>query len=250
MNFVITKYEGNVATVILNRGKVNAINEDVTAELKTVFRELETDFKVKSIVLTGKGKFFSFGLDVPELYEYPREAFKVFVTKFADLYTYLFLYPKPILAALNGHTTAGGCMIAIACDYRLMVTGKSRIGLNEITFGSSLFPGSVEMLRYCVGDKNAQIIAYSGAMYPPEEALALGLVDRIVSEEDFPAVTRELAKEFADKQGAAFQSIKMLLRHDVGELMKRKDSAYSDKMIDIWYSENTRRLLKNITIRG
>jgi Delta3-Delta2-enoyl-CoA isomerase len=250
MNFAITSYDGNVATVTFSRGKVNAINEDFTAELKTVLRDLESDLKVKAVVLTGKGKFFSFGLDVPELYGYSREAFKVFVSKFADLYTYIFSYSKPIIAALNGHTTAGGCMIATACDYRLMVNGKGRIGLNEITFGSSLFPGSVEMLRYCVGDRNAQIIGFSGAMFSPEEAVALGLVDKVASEEEFPAAVRQLAKDFSVKCGPAFQSIKMLLRHDVTELMKRKDAAFADKMIDIWYSEGTRRMLKNITIHG
>ena len=70
-------------------------------------------------------------------------------------------------------------MLALACDARLMAAGKGKIGLNEIAFGSSLFAGSVDMLRYCVGSRNAERIACSGGMYTREEAAALGLVDRV-----------------------------------------------------------------------
>jgi len=66
------------------------------------------------VVLTGRDRFFSFGLDIPEFLSYSKPDFIRFVTKFADLYTYVFLYPKPVLAALNGHTIAGGCMLATA----------------------------------------------------------------------------------------------------------------------------------------
>jgi enoyl-CoA hydratase/carnithine racemase len=111
---------------------------------------LAADADVKAVVLSGKGNFFSFGLDVPEFLQYAKDDFIRFVTKFADLYTYIFVYPKPVIAALNGHTVAGGCMLATACDYRVMVSGKARISLNEIKFGSSLFPAALN-LKYCTG---------------------------------------------------------------------------------------------------
>ena len=248
MKFVETSIDQYIAKVILCRGKENAINEAFAEELKGCFEELAADAGVKAVVLSGKGNFFSFGFDIPEFLQYARDDFVRFVTKFADLYTYIFLFPKPVIAALNGHTVAGGCMLATACDYRIMVPGKARISLNEINFGSSLFPGSVEMLHYCVGRRNVELVAYTGAMYSAKDAKGLGLVDQVVSEKDLTESAGVVAQEFAHRYGPAFESIKMLLRYDVGEGMKRKDLLHRDEMVDIWYSEETWKQLQRIKI--
>jgi enoyl-CoA hydratase/carnithine racemase len=250
MSFVLTSIDRGIATVTLNRPKVNAINEPVAQELLARLHDLAADSGVQAVILTGQGSFFSFGLDIPEFLGYTKDAFIRFVTTFAELYTYLFEYPKPVIAALNGHTVAGGCMIASACDARVMVSGKGRISLNEINFGSSLFPGSAVMLQYCVGTRNAEIVAFTGAMFSPEEAQKLGLVDQVVTEEDLYPTVNALAEQCAKRHAPAYQSIKMLLRKDTAEEMKRKDNLYRDKMVDIWYSEHTWKQLQNIKIRG
>lgn len=250
MDFVQLSIDGNIATVRLTRGKVNAVNEQTAEELKACFEQMAADPEVKAVILTGTGPFFSFGLDIPEFLGYTKESFIRFVTKFAELYTLIFLCPKPVIAALNGHTIAGGCMLATACDYRLLVSGKARISLNEINFGSSLFPGSAEMLTYCVGHRNAELIAYTGAMYTAEEAKDLGLVDRIPAEENLMSAAVEVAKEFAARYGPAFESIKKLLRAETGDRMRAMDLRYRDEMVHIWYSEETWEQLRNIKIRG
>jgi Delta3-Delta2-enoyl-CoA isomerase len=248
MKFVEMSIDQNVAKVVLSRGTANAINEVLTEELKSCFDELAADADVKAVVLSGKGNFFSFGLDIPEFLQYAKEDFMRFVTKFADLYTYIFLYPKPVIAALNGHTIAGGCVLAIACDYRVMVSGKARISLKEINFGASLFPGSAEMLKYCVGCRNAELAAYTGAMYSAEKAKGLGLIDQVVPPKDLPESAAMAAQEFARRYSPAFESIKMLLRGNVGEEMKQMDKRYRNEMVDIWYSEQTWEQLQRIKI--
>ena len=157
--------------------KVNAIDEPTIDELKDCFRELGADEGARAVVFSGEGKFFSFGFDIPGFLGHSKPEFSRFLTKFTDLYTYLFTYPKPVVAALNGHTVAGGLMLALACDRRFMAAGKGKVALNELAFGSSVFAGSVEMLRFAVGNRNAEEILYTGAMVLPEEALRLGLVD-------------------------------------------------------------------------
>jgi 3,2-trans-enoyl-CoA isomerase len=249
MNFLRVSIEDNVATLTLNRGKVNAINEAFAEELKQCFEDLTEDARVRAVVLTGHGQFFSFGLDIPEFLGYSKPDFLRFVEKFADLYTSVFLCKKPVLAALNGHTVAGGCMLATACDYRIMLSGKARISLNEITFGSSLFPGSVDMLQYCVGTRNAELMAYTGAMYSPEQAKEIGLVDEVAVQVDFEERVAIMAQEFARVYGPAFESIKMLVRAETGERMKQRDRLYRNEMVDIWYSESTRTQLQQIKIR-
>ena len=248
MSYIHVSKDGESATVTLSRGKVNALNEVMVEEITKSFEDLATDNEVKSIILTGSGKFFSFGFDVPEFLNYSKSDFIRFLEKFTNFYTYLFLFPKPIVAALNGHTIAGGCMLATACDLRLMVTGKARISLNEITFGAPVPAGSLEMLKYCVGSRNAQSIVYSGAMYSAEEAFELGLVDQVSSEVSLAADARKVAQEFAQKATSAFGSIKLLLRKPVAEQMIRRESDSILEFADIWYSEETRENLKDIKI--
>jgi enoyl-CoA hydratase/carnithine racemase len=248
LSFMHVSKDGEIATATLSRGKVNALNEPMVEQLTKSFEDLAIDNEVKSIIFTGSGKFFSFGFDVPEFLSYPKDDFVRYLEKFTNLYTDVFLFPKPIVAALNGHTIAGGCMLATACDFRLMVTGKARISLNEITFNSAVLAGSVEMLRYCVGSGNAQSILYSGAMYSAEQAFELGLVDQVSSEDALAEDARKVAQELAQKDSSAFRCTKHLLRKPVAEQMIRREKDAILEFVDIWYSEQTWENLKAIKI--
>lgn len=248
MSLIHVSKDGEIATVTLSRGKVNALNEPMVEELTKSFEDLAIDNEVRSIIFTGSGKFFSFGFDVPEFLNYSKSDFIRYLEKFTNFYTYLFLFPKPIVAALNGHTIAGGCMLATACDFRLMVTGKAKISLNEITFGSAVLAGSVEMLKYCVGSRNAQSILYSGAMYSAEEACQLGLVDQVSSEDALTEEARKIAQELAQKDSPAFRGIKHLLRKPAAEQMIKREKDAILEFVDIWYSEQTWENLKTIKI--
>lgn len=234
--------------MILNREKVNALNEPVIDEITNVFNELKNDQEVDSIILTGEGKFFSFGFDIPEFLTYSKNAFLAFIEKFTDLYTLMFMFPKPIIAALNGHAMAGGCVLATACDYRIMVSGKAKISLNEIGFGSSVFAGSVEMLKFLVGSKNAESILYTGAMYSADKARELGLVEEVSSQEDLTDKATKIAWNFAGKDSLAFRSIKTHLRRPVTDEMGKREKEGNREFADIWYSENTKKRLEDIKI--
>lgn len=238
-----------LATVALNRGKVNALNDALVRELSNRFDEQLSNDAVRAVVLTGKGKFFSFGFDIPYFLQYSKEAFVEFLSAFTSFYTKLYEFPKPVVAALNGHAIAGGCMIATACDYRVMASGKGKISLNEVTFGSSVFAGSVEMLRACVGQRNAEAILYSGAMYGAEEALGLGLVDQVVAAEELIEVAQEKAGSLARHDPSAFKSIKALARGPVAVAMRSREAASIREFADIWYSETTWEQLERIRIR-
>ncbi|MBC2714456.1 MAG: enoyl-CoA hydratase/isomerase family protein [Desulfobacteraceae bacterium] len=249
MHFIeVSKNEG-IATLILCRGKVNALTGEVVDQLKQALSNIEKDPDIRALILTGKGTFFSFGFDVPEFLSYSKDEFSDYLKKFTGLLAYIFLYPKPIVAALNGHTIAGGCMLSLACDQRVMSAGRARISLNEISFGSSVLAGSTEMLRACVGNSNALEILYSGAMYSAEQAQKIGLVDHVAQEQDLVETSKKITAELGEKSSAAFTSIKLLLRKPIAKEFEKKEEDAIKEFVDIWYSKATWENLKKILIK-
>jgi enoyl-CoA hydratase/carnithine racemase len=250
MEYLLRTDEDGIARVAIRRGKVNAFNDAVIDEMSRTFAELALDPSVRAITLTGTGKFFSFGFDIPQFLGYDRERFTRYLINFTRLYREIFLHPKPVVAMLNGHTIAGACMIATACDYRVMVSGKARISLNEINFGSSVFAGSVEMLKLLVGHRNAETVLYSGAMYTAEEAHRMGLVDQVVSEAELEDEAGKVAREYAAREPDAFRSIKGLLRRAVAGQMEMTERDSIEEFVRIWYSERTWARLQGKTIHA
>ena len=121
--------------------------------------------------------------------------------------------------------------------------------MNEVTFGSSLPAGSVEMLVACVGQANAERIALEGTMLLPDQAEALGLIDRIVPPEDLISVAIGEARRLGSNDARAFASIKGLLRQRTAERMRAAEGQSILDFVDVWYSDSTRRKLEEIVIR-
>jgi len=250
MSHVDLTQADNVAIVALNRGKVNALNHDTVRELADQLRVLETSDAVGAVVLTGTGKFFTFGFDIPEFLAYPKPRFVEFLTDFTDLYRQIFVFPKPVVAGLNGHTIAGGCMLALACDWRVMASGKAKISLNEIMFGASVFAGCAAMLRACVGQRAAEAMLCSGDMYGAEDAMSMGLVDRVAPVDELLDVAVEEARTLAGKDRTAFHGIKVLLRGPIADEFERREPAAVQAFAEIWYSAETWENLQKIEIRS
>lgn len=248
MEYVKLTIEASIATVTLDRGKVNALNDDMVDQVRACFEDLEKNEEVKAVILTGQGKFFSFGFDIPGFLSYSKKEFKAYLKKFTALYAYLFLYPKPIIAALNGHTVAGGCILATACDFRLMVTGKAKIALNEVAFGSTIFAGSIDMLKVCAGDRNAELVAGTGKMFSAEEAKELGLIDIVATEDSLMEQSLEIARDYAKRGGPAYGAVKLLLREPMADAFKAREEKSIDDFIEIWYSDRTWKNLEQIKI--
>jgi len=178
----------------LNRNKTNALTNSVLEEISESLLNLENNHHIKSVIITGTDKFFSYGFDINDFLSYSKEDFKYFVIKFTELYTYMFGYSKPLIAALNGHTIAGGCMLDLACDYRVMVYGKAKVSLNEINLGATVLAGSTEMLRVLVENKNSSKILYSGAIFSADEAETLDLIDEVISYDNLSRATVGIIK--------------------------------------------------------
>jgi len=246
MNFIKVSKESGITTVTMSRGKVNAINEAFVDELGAVFNELAADADTKAVILTGDGKFFSFGFDIPEFLNYSKNDFARYLKKFCALYTQMFLFSKPVIGAINGHATAGGCILALTCDFRIMVTGRAKIALNELNIGAVIFAGSAGMLKSAVGVRHAEKVLLTGAMYTAEEALRIGLVDSVTSEEKLMAEAKRIADEFSQKNPDAFKTLKNLLRRPAADCFGGSEEDSILDFIEIWYSEPTRKVLEGV----
>ena len=250
MEFVRLSKQDGIAEVRLERGKVNALDDRAVEELSGCLRQLAEDPEVRGSILTGTGKFFSFGFDIPHFLGYSREAFSRYLTNFTALYRELFSHPKPLVAALNGHAVAGGCMLALACDARIMAGGKAKIGLNEIGLGSTVFAGSAEMLAFWLGPRRAEEVLLRGMLYTAEEAQNIGLIDAVAPEGELIDTARKLVQQHASKEPAAFRSIKALLRKPVIDAAAAREPQSIREFVEIWYSAPTWRKLQEIKIHA
>ena len=185
-----------ILTLRLAHGKANALDLDLLqalrAELQAVTdtgpgpSDARADRPV-GIILTGTGTIFSAGVDLRRLSSGGAEYIRAFFPLLSDVLYRLFTIEVPVVAALNGHAVAGGCLLAFACDYRLMTDGGHRIGLPELSVGLPFPAVGHEIVRFAVPGHRVQSLMYTGATLTPGEALAAGFLDEVVAPESLEA---------------------------------------------------------------
>ena len=168
---------GDVTIVRLAHGKVNALDVELLQAIAKTFGSLDSH---KAVVLTGAGRSFSAGVDLKRIVDGGMEYVTVFRPALSAAIKALFYHPGPVVAAINGHAIAGGCVLAAACDIRLMSGGT--IGLSEMRVGVP-FPGvPLEVMRHVLGPTTQRLVL-SAELVSPQEALAIGLIDRVTEPE-------------------------------------------------------------------
>ena len=250
MPCVIIERSQTTGVVTLSRPPVNAINEQVIADLSETFLNLEHDPTIHSAVLTGAGKFFSFGLDVPEMYDHSPAQFRSFLQSFCALCRQLFLFPKPLVAAVNGHSVAGGCVLLLPCDIRIAADIPMKIGLTEITLGASLFASTVEMLRYWLTNQHAERLLLAGSIFDAREALHIGLFDQIIEPGGLQTAAIQKAAELATHYGPGYEALRNHIRQPLADRWMVREDVSIDEFVKIWYSPETRRRTREIKIRS
>lgn len=173
---------GAVRCIALDRPPANALNPALVGALRTALADAGRE--AGGVVLSGTPGLFSGGLDVPELLATPRDAVTAFWGEFFALLRDLAAAPLPVVAALGGHSPAGGAVLALYCDHRIGAHGDFRIGLNEVAVGLPVSGSIIAALADLVGSRHARDLAMHGRMIRFDEALELGLVDQLVPAEE------------------------------------------------------------------
>ena len=239
------KYHDKVAVLKLDRAVTNAINLDVINELAKVLKALKTDTNIQALVLSSTNdKFFSIGFDIPQLYNLSKEDFKLFYKRFNESCMELYTFPKPTVAAITGHAIAGGFILALCCDYRIIGKGRKLMGLNEIKLGVPVPYLADCVLKNLVGIRNSREIVELGGFYHSEESLQMGLVDQVLPLEDVLLKSIEKAQLIGLIPQDTYSIIKRnrveMTESQVRALWKEKQWSF----IERWYSKEARALLQ------
>jgi len=235
--------DGEIAILRMEMGKANAVGPAFLAALDEALGELERDLP-RGIVLVGYDRYFSAGLDLPALVPLERGAMRDLITLFSRVMLRLFTLPRPVVAAVNGHAVAGGCVLALQADVRLMTEdGDARIGLKEAALGIGLPAAVIETLRIQVPAAALVPIALEARLLPPREARELGLVDALAPSAELLARAVSRARELASIAPLAYAQIKGALRAPAAEAIQARGPAEAERWLDTWFSEDGRRLV-------
>jgi len=240
---VPVQVEDGLATFRLSREHGNAINGDLVDGLTAACARAAEDDGIRAVTLAADGKLFCPGLDVQELIELDRPSMEDFIARFEGAILALYTFPKPLVAAIHGHAVAGGCVLALTADWRVLRAGAV-VGLNEVKVGVPLPFGVAMILRESVG--RLAEVALFGKNYGGEEAIAVGLVDEHAPADRFESVCRERVRELAAKDGRAFAMTKRYLRSPVVERIRAHDAELACEFVDRWFSPETRVRLERI----
>ena len=239
---------GKVREIKLARPPANALSADLV--------ELITQSLIKAgqeagaVVVSGLPGMFSAGLDVPQLMQFNREQMSHFWDVFLRMLKTIAHMPVPTAFAMTGHAPAGGIVMALFGDYRIMPRGNFKTGLNEVQVGLVVSPPIYNALVRAVGSHTAERILVAGEMMESDRAKDIGLIDEVV---DDPESSVKRAIEWCEQHLAlpqlAMLTTREMARADLHGFFDSKSELGVDKFVDIWYSDSTRATLTALVER-
>lgn len=239
---------GRIRQIQLNRAPANALNRELISRLDEQLQLAAQSSN--AVVISGRPGMFSGGLDVPSLLQEDREGMAEFWLAFSGLTRTIAFMPVPTVFALNGHCPAGGIVLALYGDYRIMSAGKFKTGMNEVQVGLVVSPVIRDATLRLMSKQTATRILVPGKILTAEEALAIGLVDE-VAEDPEAVVRRSIAycEELLTLPAEAMLATRALMREDLHALFDHTDSLGVEAFLTLWFSVSTQRTLKELVAR-
>lgn len=240
---------GPVVELKLARPPVNALDPALCGALREALADT-VDGGARGIVLSGGAKVFSAGLDVPYLLSLgdDRDALTRAWETFFEAARALARCPVPVAAAMAGHAPAGGCVLALACDYRVMARGPFRIGLNETQVGLVAPEGIQALLRRVVGAHRAERLLVAGEMVESEQALAIGLVDELTDSEDVATRARVWLEQLLALPRQPMLETRAIARADAIAALS-PERIQLPRFIEAWTAPDTQTGLRALVAR-
>ncbi len=239
---------GEILELNLARPPANALDPELVTELRAAIESAPAQ-GVRALLLSGRPGMFSAGLDIPALLRLDRHGMTAFWQEFFALCAALARSPIPIAAAITGHSPAGGAVLAIFCDYRVMANGPFKIGLNEVQVGLCV-PANIQFaLRRLVGTYRAERLLVAGAMIDAGEALRVGFVDEVVEAGQVVARARDWLDGLLKLPAQAMTNTRRIARADLAEAFADTRAFAIDEFVDAWFSAESQATLQALVAR-
>jgi enoyl-CoA hydratase len=223
-----------IGVVRLAHGKVNALDLELCRAIVETMRGMDAEH-VRAVVLTGAGRTFSAGVDLKRVVDGGADYVVAYLPVLTEAFRAVFELGKPVVAAVNGHAIAGGCVLVAACDHRIMATGKATIGVPELHVGVPFPSAAWEIMRFALGPVGARQAILSGTNYPPSEALAHGLVDELAAPEELLGRAVSVADHLSTAIPAdTFWHTKRQFRGEVSKRIDAQSGAGEPATLNLW----------------
>jgi len=201
---LIVEREEHVGIITMNRPNVlNALNGDLMSEMLMAFEELEGDERIGTIVLKGAGRSFCTGHDLNELGTLPPLERREVIGRSVKIWEYIARMTKPVIAAVHGYATAAGCGLAAACDM-IVASEDAKFQTPGVDLGVFCISPMVPLFR-SVGMKKSIEMLFTGDIFSAKDAEKIGLVNKVVPDDELIDSALKLAKKISDKSWAALQ---------------------------------------------
>jgi len=243
------RHDGGIHELRLARPPVNALDPALCGALRAAVDDA-VDGGAAGLVLAGGPKVFSAGMDVPHLLALgdDRQALRAAWEAFFDAARALAGCPVPVVAAIAGHAPAGGCVLALCCDYRIMAAGPFSIGLNETQVGLVAPEGVQHLMRRTVGAHRAERLLVHGALLDAERALAAGLVDEVTGVDDVATRAHAWLAELLALPRKPMLETRRIAREDLVAAL-RPERIELDRFLDAWADPDTQAGLHALLAR-
>jgi Delta3-Delta2-enoyl-CoA isomerase len=246
MQTIQLTYKNDYAIAQLDRGKANPINRQMIHEITELANQIAKNDSVNGLILLGKEGYFSAGLDLSELIQLNKAGMTSFWKDFTQMMAILVSFPKPLIAAVTGHAPAGGCILAICADYRVMAEGNYKIGLNEVPVGIIVPKHIHSLYSFWIGERTAYQNLMEGKMVNPDKALQMGLIDEVVHLTEVLTKAEEKLQHYLSFDGFTWRTTKRNLRSKLIAEMQHIDEKAFAATIDHWFSEEIQSNLNKI----
>jgi len=237
-----------IAILKLSHGKANTMDVELCQAVIDAFCSLRTS-SAKAVVLTGQGGMFSAGVDLIRTSAGGPEYVRKFLPVLNAMFDAVFHFPRPVIAAVNGHAVAGGCVLACCADHRIMAQGNGRIGITELLVGLPFPALAFEVMRLATAPRFFPQAVYGGETHLSDGGLERGWIHEIVQPAELNDKALAVARKLAALPPVTFSTTKRQIHADALARMERDGAATDAAVIDIWASPEAQARIRDYVAR-
>jgi len=234
--------EDGIRFVEFSHGKVNALDLEFCREISKALSEAATD-ECRGVIYSGNGRVFSAGVDLKRLINEDLEYLELFLDELESVFEKAFFFPKPLVANVNGHAVAGGCVLACASDARI-AHRHAKIGVPELRVGVPFPSLGLEIMRFSTAPQFFRQMINIGATYSDDRAVAAGLVDEIVDVDQMRGRCIDIINEMIRVPSEVFELTKNQLRIPAATNIARSEKQYRELIRALWRSDEIRDVVR------